>query len=90
MLLDNDLTRLKEVQSRIKDLCLHCDVTNKKSIKKAFKIICEKFGGFDILISNAGATPGGAIGDVNDKVLRKVLKLIFSHIKTALLKLLRL
>ena len=53
VLLDNDHNRLKEVQSKIKDLCLHCDVTDKKSIKKAFKIICEKFGGFDILISNA-------------------------------------
>ena len=38
VLLDNDIKRLKEVQSRIKkDLCLHCDVTNKNSIKKLSK-----------------------------------------------------
>ena len=28
------------------------------------EIICEKFGGIDILISNAGTAPGGAIGEV--------------------------
>ena len=30
VLLDYDLKRLNEVQSKIKDLCIHCDVTNKK------------------------------------------------------------
>ena len=80
VLLDNDLNRLKEVQLKIKDLCIHCDVTNKKSVKRAFKIICEKFGGFDILISNAGAAPGGAIGEVSDEILRKSFEInFFSH-----------
>ena len=80
VLLDYNLERLKEVQSRIKDLCIHCDVTNKKSVKKAFKKICEKFGGIDILISNAGAAPGGAIGEVSDDVLRKSFEInFFSH-----------
>ena len=80
VLLDNDINRLKEVQLKIKDLCIHCDVTNKKSVKRAFKIICEKFGGFDILISNAGAAPGGAIGEVSDEILRKSFEInFFSH-----------
>jgi len=80
VLLDYNLERLKEVQSKIKDLCIHCDVTNKKSVKKAFKQICEKFGGVDILISNAGTAPGGAIGEVNDDVLRKSFEInFFSH-----------
>ena len=34
-------------------------------------VVFKKYGGFDVLISNAGAAPGGAIGDVSDKVLRK-------------------
>jgi len=80
VLLDYDLKRLKEVQSKIKDLCIHCDVTNKMSVKNAFKKICEKFGGFDILISNAGTAPGGAIGDVSDEILRKSFEVnFFSH-----------
>ncbi len=80
VLLDNNLERLKAVQSKIKDLCIYCDVTNKKSVKNAFKKICEKFGGIDILISNAGTAPGGAIGEVSDDVLRKSFEInFFSH-----------
>ncbi len=80
VLLDYDLDKLKKVQSKIKDLCIHCDVTNKKSVKKAFKQICEKFGGIDILISNAGTAPGGAIGEVGDEILRKSFEInFFSH-----------
>ena len=80
VLLDNDLKRLNEVQSKIKDLCIHCNVTNRKSVKNAFRKICKKFGGFDILVSNAGSAPGGAIGDVNDEVLRKSFEInFFSH-----------
>ena len=80
VLLDYDIDRLKKVQSKINDLCIHCDVTNKKSVKKAFKQICEKFGGIDILISNAGTAPGGAIGEVGDEILRKSFEInFFSH-----------
>jgi len=80
VLLDNNLVRLREVQSKIKDLCIHCDVTNKKSIKKAFKQICEKFGGIDILISNAGIAPGGAIAEVSDEILRESFEInFFAH-----------
>ena len=80
VLLDNNLERLKEVQSKIKDLCILCDVTNKKSVKNAFKQICEKFGGIDILVSNAGTAPGGSIGEVSDEVLRKSFEInFFSH-----------
>jgi len=80
VLLDNNLDRLKTVQSKIKDLCIHCDVTSKKSVKNAFRQICEKYGGIDILISNAGTAPGGAIGEVSDDVLRKSFEInFFSH-----------
>jgi len=80
VLLDYNLERLKELQSKINNLCIHCDVTNKKSVKNAFKQICEKFGGIDILVSNAGTAPGGAIGEVSDDVLRKSFEInFFSH-----------
>ena len=80
ILLDNNLERLKEVQSKIKDLCIHCDVTNKKSVKNAFNQVCEKFGGIDILVSNAGTAPGGSIGEVSDELLRKSFEInFFSH-----------
>ena len=80
VLLDNNFERLKEVQSKIKDLCIFCDVTNKKSVKNAFKQICEKYGGIDILVSNAGTAPGGSIGEVSDDILRKSFEInFFSH-----------
>ena len=55
----------------IKDLCIHCDVRNKSSVKKAFDLICKEYGGLDILISIAGTASEGAIGEVQDNLLRK-------------------
>ena len=80
VLLDFNREKLKTLQSKIKDTCIYCDVTNKKSVENAFKQICEKFGGIDILISNAGTAPSGTIGEVSDNVLRKSFEVnFFSH-----------
>ncbi len=80
VLLDYNLQKVKEMQSKVKDLCIHCDVRNKKSVKKAFKIICEKFGGIDILISNAGTAISGPIAEVDDKIIRQSFEdNFFSH-----------
>ena len=80
VLLDYNLERLKNLQSKIKELCIHCDVRNKKSVKKAFNQICEKYGGVDILISNAGTATNGAIGEVDDNILRQSFEdNFFSH-----------
>ena len=32
VLLDYDLKKINEMQKNVKDLCIHCDVTNKNSI----------------------------------------------------------
>jgi len=80
VLLDYNLERLKDLQSKIKELCIHCDVRNKKSVKDAFNKICEKYGGIDILISNAGTATRGAIGEINDSILRQSFEdNFFSH-----------
>ena len=80
VLLDYNLEKLKELQSKIKDLCILCDVRNKKSVKKVFNQICEKYGGIDILISNAGTATNGAIGEVDDSILRQSFEdNFFSH-----------
>jgi rhamnose utilization protein RhaD (predicted bifunctional aldolase and dehydrogenase)/NAD(P)-dependent dehydrogenase (short-subunit alcohol dehydrogenase family) len=80
VLLDYNIKRLKNLQSKIKDLCIHCDVRNKKSVKKAFNQICEKYGGIDILISNAGTATNGAIGEIDDNILRQSFEdNFFSH-----------
>jgi len=80
ILLDYNLERLRDLQSKIKELCIHCDVRNKKSVKKAFNQICERYGGIDILISNAGTATNGAIGEVDDNILRQSFEdNFFSH-----------
>ncbi len=80
VLLDYDLKKINEMRKNVKDLCIHCDVTNKNSINKAFKKICETYGGIDVLISNAGTAIGGSIAEVDDKILRKSFEEnFFSH-----------
>ena len=80
ILIDYDKNKLKQIQSKIDDLCIHCDVRNKKSIKDAFHLICKEYGGIDILISNAGTAVEGAIGEINDNLLRKSFEdNFFSH-----------
>jgi len=80
ILLDYDLKKINEMQKNVKDLCIHCDVTNKNSVAKAFKKICEIYGGIDILISNAGTAIGGSIAEIDDKILRKSFEEnFFSH-----------
>ena len=77
---DYNEKKVKEIQSKIKDLCLHCDVRNKNSVRKAFKIISEQYGGIDILISNAGTAISGPIAEVDDRILRESFEdNFFSH-----------
>jgi len=80
VLLDYNLERIKDLQSKVNDLCIHCDVRNRKSVKKAFDQICTKYGGIDILISNAGTAIAGSIAEVDDKILRQSFEdNFFSH-----------
>ena len=80
VLLDYNFKKIKEMKKNVKDLCIHCDVTNKYSVVKAFRKICEIYGGIDILISNAGTAIGGSIAEVDDKILRKSFEEnFFSH-----------
>ena len=80
VLLDYDAKKVIEMQSKISDLCLHCDVRNKNSVKAAFKKINEIYGGVDILISNAGTAISGSIAEVDDKILRESFEdNFFSH-----------
>ncbi len=54
-----------------------CDVTDPKSVDRAFAEICERFGGVDIVVSNAGAAWQGRIGEVDEKILRDSFELNF-------------
>jgi rhamnose utilization protein RhaD (predicted bifunctional aldolase and dehydrogenase)/NAD(P)-dependent dehydrogenase (short-subunit alcohol dehydrogenase family) len=57
-----------------------CDVANAESVRSLFDKICERFGGVDIVVSNAGAAWSGPIATVTDDLLRKSFELnFFAH-----------
>ena len=57
-----------------------CDVTVRRSVRRAFDRVCKSFGGVDIVVSNAGAAWQGRIGTVSDRILRESFELnFFAH-----------
>jgi rhamnose utilization protein RhaD (predicted bifunctional aldolase and dehydrogenase)/NAD(P)-dependent dehydrogenase (short-subunit alcohol dehydrogenase family) len=61
-------------------LAVACDVTDAAQIRAAFDKVCDNFGGVDIVVSNAGAAWQGAIGAVEDDVMRSSFELnFFAH-----------
>ena len=61
-------------------LGLACDVTDPVSVRAAFDRVAARFGGVDIVVSNAGAAWQGRIGEVEDQVLRRSFELnFFAH-----------
>jgi rhamnose utilization protein RhaD (predicted bifunctional aldolase and dehydrogenase)/NAD(P)-dependent dehydrogenase (short-subunit alcohol dehydrogenase family) len=65
-------------------LAVACDVTDATSVADAFAQVVARFGGVDILVSNAGAAWQGRIGEVDEAVLRKSFELnFFAHQKMA-------
>ena len=79
-ILDIDGEAAKKAAASFKGLGLECDVTKPEQVKRAFEAACERFGGVDIVVSNAGAAWEGRIGDVSDELLRKSFELnFFAH-----------
>ena len=59
---------------------LWTDVTDKKSLRRAFDKVIREYGGLDIVISNAGAAWEGEIGTVSEKILRQSFEInFFAH-----------
>lgn len=80
VVLDRDEAAAQEVASGIGGLGLACDVTDVDSVSQAFNRVCERFGGLDLLVSNAGAAWQGKIGEVDDATLRASFELnFFAH-----------
>ena len=78
-ILDRDLEAAKTAAKKVggKTLAVQCDVTDAASVKAAFDAVVSKFGGVDIVVSNAGAAWQGAIGKVDDATLRQSFELNF-------------
>jgi rhamnose utilization protein RhaD (predicted bifunctional aldolase and dehydrogenase)/NAD(P)-dependent dehydrogenase (short-subunit alcohol dehydrogenase family) len=80
VVLDRDEKAAQSVAKEVKGLAIACDVTDRASVRTVFARIAEKFGGVDIVVSNAGAAWQGRIGEVSDDVLRQSFELnFFAH-----------
>jgi rhamnose utilization protein RhaD (predicted bifunctional aldolase and dehydrogenase)/NAD(P)-dependent dehydrogenase (short-subunit alcohol dehydrogenase family) len=61
-------------------LALACDVTDVGEVKRAFEAVCAKFGGVDIVVSNAGAATSGMMETLSPEALRASFDLnFFAH-----------
>ena len=64
----------------IQPIALACDVTKPTEVADAFNAVVGRFGGVDIVVSNAGAAWQGEIGTLDDAILRKSFELnFFAH-----------
>ncbi len=68
------------VAVKIGGLGVGCDLTDPVAVAAAFRRVVARFGGVDIVVSNAGAAWQGRIGEVSDAVLRQSFELnFFAH-----------
>ncbi|ODA66957.1 4-formylbenzenesulfonate dehydrogenase TsaC1/TsaC2 [Methyloligella halotolerans] len=82
--LDRDAEAAETVAREIGGFGIGCDVTRGADVEAAFAKICERFGGVDILVSNAGAAWQGRIGEVSEETLRNSFELnFFAHQRVA-------
>ena len=82
VVVDLDVSKAEEVAQNLGNdsIGLACDVTNPDDVKRVFNTACETFGGIDIVVSNAGRTWEGSIGEVSLETLKESFDLnFFAH-----------
>jgi rhamnose utilization protein RhaD (predicted bifunctional aldolase and dehydrogenase)/NAD(P)-dependent dehydrogenase (short-subunit alcohol dehydrogenase family) len=61
-------------------LGMSCDVTRPEDVERAFDAACARFGGVDIVVSNAGVALTGEMASLPDETLRASFELnFFAH-----------
>jgi NAD(P)-dependent dehydrogenase (short-subunit alcohol dehydrogenase family) len=66
--------------AKVGGLGVACDLTDPAAVAAGFQRVVARFGGVDIVVSNAGAAWQGRIGEVSDAVLRQSFELnFFAH-----------
>jgi len=82
VIVDTDAGRAEEAAKSAgnQSIGVAADVTDPDSLRAAFDRAVAVYGGLDILVSNAGAAWEGAIGTLDDAVLRRSFELnFFAH-----------
>lgn len=85
-LLDVDAAAAQAVAKSIgrQALGLLCDVTDAASVQSAFAAVVQRFGGVDIVVSNAGVALAGGMLTLPDESLRKSFEVnFFAHQRVA-------
>lgn len=77
---DNDALQAALTQLGRDHGAMACDITQPGAATEAVQACVARFGGLDILVSNAGAAMGGEIATLPDKTLRDSFELnFFAH-----------
>ena len=85
-LLDSNLDAARGIAASIgrHALAVHCDVTDAASVNAAFEALVQRFGGIDVLVSNAGIARQGAMLNLPDEALRASFDVnFFGHQRVA-------
>jgi rhamnose utilization protein RhaD (predicted bifunctional aldolase and dehydrogenase)/NAD(P)-dependent dehydrogenase (short-subunit alcohol dehydrogenase family) len=78
--IDRDLAAAQSVARKLGGLAVAADVTRADDVAAAMRAVVARFGGLDVVVSNAGAAWQGRIGDVDDATLRASFELnFFAH-----------
>jgi len=77
---DRDRAAAERVAGEIGGLACGCDVTRSPEVQASFRKVVARWGGVDVVVSNAGAAWQGRIGEVREDLLRKSFELnFFAH-----------
>ncbi len=82
VVVDLDAAKAAEVAKKVgnNSIGVGGDITKPEDVRAAFDAAVATYGGVDIVVSNAGAAWEGAIGDIDDTLLRKSFELnFFAH-----------
>jgi rhamnose utilization protein RhaD (predicted bifunctional aldolase and dehydrogenase)/NAD(P)-dependent dehydrogenase (short-subunit alcohol dehydrogenase family) len=82
VVVDLDAARASEVAKKAGNdsIGVGSDITSPADVRAAFDAAVATYGGVDIVVSNAGAAWEGAIGSIDDALLRKSFELnFFAH-----------
>jgi NAD(P)-dependent dehydrogenase (short-subunit alcohol dehydrogenase family) len=83
-LLDIDLDKARAAAETVHAVCgpvaeaISCDVTDERSVNEAFDHVARAFGGFDILVLNAGLAYGAPIRAIEKERLEHLLRVNLS------------